>query len=106
MRLFISVMTALLFSVSGLSLANEEDDLAAMQKQMNSDIMKKPFLAEEPEKVNAYIAESLKKKLPAPEYTGIHWRQGYTCRDLLRWSWREYRNCRYYHRRHGRYYHY
>ena len=86
--------------------ASEEDDMAAMQKQLNAEVFEQPFLAEQPEKVEAYIKEAMKKELKPLEYTGTNWRRGYTCRDLLRYSWREYRNCRYYHRRHGRYYPY
>ena len=84
----------------------EEEEMARMQKQLNQGVMEQPFLAEQPEKVDAYIRESLRKKLVPPEYAGRHWRRGYTCRNLLRYSWREYRNCRYYHRYHGRYYPY
>ena len=106
MRFIMPVIFLLAYSLSFSSVATEEDDLAAMQRQMNQEVMKKPFLAEQPKKVDAYIKESLKNNIPAPEYTGTHWRRGYTCRDLLRYSWREYRNCRYYYRRHGRYYRY
>ena len=84
--------------------ANEEDEMAAMQRKLNAEVMEQPFLAEEPEKVEAYIQESLKKKIKPPPYTGIYWRPGYTCHDLLRHSWREYRNCMYYYRYYGHYY--
>jgi len=108
MRILLSLISGILFSISLSSViyANEEDDLAEMQKQMNQEVMKKPFLAEQPAKVDAYIKESMKNNVEAPEYTGTYWRRGYTCRDLLRYNWREYRNCRYYYRRHGRYYRY
>ena len=84
----------------------EEEEMARMQKQLNQGVMNQPFLAEQPEKVDAYIKESLKNNIKPPEYQGRHWRRGYTCRDLLRYSWHEYRNCRYYHRYYGRYYPY
>ncbi|HHJ13756.1 MAG TPA: hypothetical protein ENJ79_05170 [Gammaproteobacteria bacterium] len=77
-----------------------------MQRQLNAETMSKPFLAEQPEKVDAYIKEAMKKNLKPSEYTGKHWRPGYTCRDLLRYSWREYRDCRYYYSYYGRYYPY
>lgn len=82
----------------------EDDALAKAQAQMNAEVLSKPFLAEKPEEVDAYIKSMLEKKAVPPEYQGTHWRAGYTCRDLLRYNWREYRNCRYYHRYHGRYY--
>jgi len=109
MRSVLPIITGLFFSLclpgSGVA-TEEEEDLAEMQKQLNAETMSKPFLAEQPEKVDAYIKEAMKKNLEAPEYTGIYWRRGYTCHDLLRYNWLEYRNCRYYYRRHGRYYHY
>jgi len=104
MKKLILVTTALLFIFSQSAFANEEDDLAEMQKQLNAETMNKPFLAEQPEKVDAYIKEAMKKNIKPLEYQGTHWRRGYTCHNLLRYSWHEYRNCRYYHRYYGRYY--
>lgn len=102
----VSLFAFLLFTSQSIFATEEDDEMARMQKQLNQGVMDQPFLAEEPEKVNAYIKEALKKKLVPPPYTGRYWRRGYTCRDLLRYNWREYRNCRYYHRYHGRYYPY
>ena len=82
----------------------EEEELARQQQLLNQEVMSQPFLAEQPEKVNAYIEDAMKRKLKPPEYTGSNWRTGYTCRNLLAYSWREYRNCRYYHHYYGRYY--
>ena len=105
--LLISLSVGLLIFTSQFSFASsEEDEMAAMQKQLNAEVMNKEFLAEEPEKVDAYIKDAMKKNLKPQEYTGKHWREGYTCRDLLRYSWEEYRNCRYYHHYYGRYYPY
>ncbi|MDC0601716.1 hypothetical protein OAP14_01670 [Aliiglaciecola sp.] len=83
---------------------DEDDEMARMQAQLNQEVMSRPFLAEKPEEVDAYIKSMLEKKVKPPEYSGTHWRPGYTCRDLLRFNWREYRNCRYYYRYYGRYY--
>lgn len=102
---FAVLFTALLLLIQP-AVASEEDDMAAMQRQLNSEVMDQDFLAEQPEKVEAYIKEAMKKNLKPEEYKGTHWRRGYTCRSLLRYSWREYRNCRYYYRYHGRYYPY
>ena len=108
MRILLSLFAGILFSMSlpGFGYATEEEDLAEMQKQLNAETMNMPFLAEQPEKVDAYIKEAMEKNLKPPEYEGSHWQQGYTCHDLLRWSWHEYRNCSYYYRYHGRYYNY
>lgn len=83
---------------------SEEEAMARMQAQLNKEVMAKPFLAEKPKEVDAYIKSMLAKNVKPAEYSGTHWRTGYTCRDLLRYSWTQYRNCRYYHRYHGRYY--
>ena len=84
----------------------QDDEMAQMQRQLNKEVMERPFLAEEPEKVEAYIQEASKKHIKPLEYTGKHWQAGYTCHDLLRYSWHEYRNCSYYHHYYGRYYPY
>lgn len=92
--------------VSSQVVANDEDDMAEMQRQLNAETMSQPFFAEQPEKVDAYIKESMKKNLKPPEYKGKNWRRGYTCRNMLAYSWVEYRNCRYYRSYYGRYYNY
>ena len=92
--------------ISAQAAASDEDDMAEMQRKLNAETMGKPFFAEQPEKVDAYIKEAMKKNLKPPEYKGKNWQPGYTCRNLLSYSWREYRNCRYYHRYYGRYYPY
>ena len=88
--------------------ADKADDEAReqMQRQLNNEVVNKPFFAEEPEKVDAYIKEASKKNLKPKEYTGPHWRAGYTCHDMLRYSWQEYRDCSYYHHYYGHYYRY
>ena len=97
--------SVLFISLSISSFASEEDDaLAKAQAQMNAEVLSKPFLAERPKEVDSYIKSVLEKNVKPPEYSGSYWRPGYTCRDLLRYNWTQYRNCRYYHRYHGRYY--
>ncbi len=93
-----------LISAPSQSQSSDDDEMARMQAQLNAEVMNKPFLAERPEEVDAYIKSMLDKGEKPPEYQGTHWRPGYTCRDLLRYNWREYRNCRYYYRYYGRYY--
>ena len=92
------------FSTHAFSQSSEEDELAKLQAQLNAEVMSKPFLAEKPEEVDAYIKSMLEKGEKPQEYQGTNWRPGYTCRDLLRYNWREYRNCRYYYHYYGRYY--
>ncbi len=107
----ISRIILMLFAASGFMFSafafqdtSEEDELARMQAQLNAEVASKPFLAEKPEEVDAYIKSMLEKNIKPEEYKGTHWRPGYTCRDLLRYNWTQYRNCRYYYRYHGRYY--
>jgi hypothetical protein len=84
----------------------EDEELARTQRQLNKEVMEKPFFAEEPEKVEAYIKEASKNHIKPLEYTGPHWLSGYTCHDMLRYSWNEYRDCNYYHHYYGHYYRY
>ncbi len=97
-------LTSIAFSSYALQNSSEDEELARMQAQLNGEVMSRPFLAEKPKEVDAYIKSMLEKKAKPPEYVGSHWRTGYTCRDLLRYNWTQYRNCRYYRRYHGRYY--
>lgn len=97
-------LASVAFSSHALQDSSEDEALARMQAQLNGEVMSRPFLAEKPKEVDAYIKSMLEKKVKPPEYVGSHWRTGYTCRDLLRYNWTQYRNCRYYHRYHGRYY--
>lgn len=85
---------------------SQSEDMARMQRQLNQEVMEKPFYAEDPQKVDAYIKEASKNNIKPLEYSGPHWRAGYTCSDMLRYSWVEYRNCRYYYHYYGRYYSY
>lgn len=104
--LLLVTFTGLILTSFFASAATQEEEMKRMQEQLNSETMAQPFLAEEPEKVDAYIKEAMKKNLKPPEYKGDHWRSGYTCHELLRYSWTEYRDCMYYYRYHGRYYPY
>ena len=48
-------------------------EMERMQRQLNKETMDKPFFAEEPEKVDAYIKEASKNRIKPLEYTGKHW---------------------------------
>lgn len=105
----IIILTSFVCLLMGITLPvladkSEDDALARAQAQMNAEVLSKPFLAEKPKEVDAYIKSMLEKKTVPTEYQGTYWRAGYTCRDLLRYNWTQYRNCKYYHRYHGRYY--
>lgn len=106
MRFMIATGTLAVLSIALTATALAESEMEKMQRELNQETMSREFLAEQPERVDAYIKEAQKKNLKPPEYTGTHWRAGYTCHDLLRYSWYEYRDCRWYHRHYGRYYPY
>jgi len=102
--LLIFVVAALLWTPALASDEDEDEALRRAQEQLNAEVLSQPFLAERPEEVESYIKKAMEKNLKPEEYKGTHWKAGYTCHDLLRFSWHEYRNCRHYHRYYGRYY--
>lgn len=83
--------------------ASDEDDMAEMQRKLNKQVVEKPFSVEDAAKIDAYVADALKKNVKprpqAPEY----WQPGYTCANLWSHSYYDYRDCAYYHRYYGRY---
>ncbi len=103
----ISCQLFLLILVSMLSLtlrADEADDMAAYQAQLNAQVMEKPFSVEDEAKIDQYVKSAMQKDLkPDVSSKPQNWRPGYTCADVYHVSWRTYRNCRYYHRYYGRY---
>ena len=82
-----------------------EENLAEMQKQLNKEVMEKPFSVEDAARIEAYITEGMAKDLTPDSIAPSYWRAGYTCDDILRhhYNYTDYRNCRYYHRYHGSY---
>ena len=87
--------------LSGIAQAT---DMAEMQKQLNQDVMDKPFSVAEESKIDAYIQNATKSGSKPAEYKGRNWQPGYTCGDLRAYSYYEYRDCRYYHNYYGHYY--
>ena len=86
--------------------AQTDEELAAMQRQLNAQVMEKPFSVEEEAKIDAYVKESMAKDLkPEVKKAPSYWKPGYTCADIYSYGWRTYRNCRYYRRYYGYYWH-
>ena len=104
-RTFIGALCVAWFA-QALAQTAQDAELARVQQQLNQEVMEKPFHAEDPQKVDAFIKEASKNHIKPLEYSGPHWRAGYTCHDMLRYSWIEYRDCSYYHHYYGRYYRY
>lgn len=89
--------------ISPLSLADKASDL---QKQFNDQVIQKPFSVENEANLNAYIEDATRRGLPPKSQPSKHWRKGYTCADLQRYSWTDYRDCSYYYHYHGYYWPY
>jgi hypothetical protein len=104
------IMTALLctsvsvYQVRVVYSGEMTDDMQQMQKQLNNEVMSKPFSVADEAQVKAYIDGAQKRgEVPQP-YQGQHWRPGYTCLDLRPYSSRDYLSCRYYYYYYGHYY--
>lgn len=82
------------------------DQRSEMQKRLNEQVMEKPFSVENEANLNAYIEEATKRGTPPRSEPSKYWRRGYTCGDLRRYSWYDYRDCSYYHRYYGYYWPY
>jgi hypothetical protein len=56
--------------------------------------------------LNAYIEEATKSGTQPKAQPSKYWRKGYTCNDLKRYSWVDYRDCSYFYRYYGYYWPY
>lgn len=85
--------------------ADDAEDMAEMQRQLNAEVMAQPFDPGDPARVDAYIVEAMKKGIKPVATPPKYWRPGYTCDHIRRhhYSYRAYRNCLYHHRYYGRY---
>lgn len=92
----------IIFHAAGV-MADERDEL---QKRLNEQVLEKSFSVESEVGLNAYIEDATKRGMPPKTQPSRYWRQGYTCGDLRRYSWNDYRDCRYYHSYYGRYWPY
>ena len=108
---FLKGILGLLFSMvfmgvgGGLLWAGEKEDMAAMQKALNQEVLDKPFNPGDKAAVDAYLENAIKKGVKPNDTRPQGWAPGWTCNNLV-YSYRAYRDCRYYHRYHGRYYRY
>jgi hypothetical protein len=110
-RFFITiVMTGFMLSFLGVYKVNRgyggemTEEMKQMQKQLNNQVMSKPFSVADEAQVKAYIEGAQKRgEVPQP-YTGKYWRAGYTCVDLRPYSYQEYLSCRHYYFYYGHYY--
>ncbi len=92
------------FSFTFQLLASEEDEMAAMQKRLNAEVMEKPFSVADEKKIDEYIKSAMKKDLkPTVNKAPKFWKPGYTCASIYNRGWNYYRSCRYYRHYYGRY---
>ena len=82
------------------------DQTVDIQKQLNQEVLGKEFGVESEANLNAYIQDATKRGLPPKSEPSKYWRQGYTCNDLRRYSWNDYRDCSYYYSYYGHYWRY
>jgi hypothetical protein len=106
----ISVWALALVALGGVATAETPEEkkkreMAEIQRQLNAEVMAQPFGVEEMAKIDAYIADAMKRNLVPQPYKGAQaWQPGMTCAHLRGYYGR--RDCRYYRRYHGRYYPY
>jgi len=101
------IFLVLSFPIIGtpVALADDEEDLAAMQRALNKEIMERPFDPGDQAEVDQFVEDALRKNEIPKEYTGKDWKRGYTCNNL-KYSLSRFRNCLHYFRHYGRYYSY
>ena len=96
----LAVMTGL----GGVPWAGEKEDMEALQKQLNKQVLEKPFSPGDAAALDAYLQEAVKNNTQPPQTqppTG--WQPGWTCNNLM-YSFSQYRNCRHYYQYYGHYY--
>jgi hypothetical protein len=97
---------ALTMAMGGALQAGEKEDMEAMQKALNKQVMERPFNPGDQATIDAYLEQATKKGMPPPQMQPPpEWRPGWTCQNLT-YSYNQYRNCLHYHRYYGRYYPY
>ena len=100
---FLFPIFILIFVVMPSFADSEEDEMAAMQRQLNNEVMAKGFDPGDQVKLDAYMADSLKKNIKPAGARPSYWRRGYTCNNIYSYGYRAWRNCNYYRRYYGRY---
>ncbi|PPD35691.1 MAG: hypothetical protein CTY19_01180 [Methylomonas sp.] len=77
------------------------DERAEIQKRLNEQVLDKAFSVESEANLKSYIEDATKRGLPPKSEPSKYWRRGYTCGDLRRYSWNDYRDCRYFNSYYG-----
>ena len=100
----LSIVFCICIAVGSGAADETQKQMEQMQKDLNAEVVSQPFSVPDEAEVKSYIEDAKRRGVKPQEYTGTHWRPGYTCRDLWRHSRREYYDCRYYRSYYGRYY--
>ncbi len=102
--ILLTISIVISFNFASQVMASEEDEMAAMQRRLNTEVMEKPFSVADEKKIDAYIKDAMKKDLKPPVTKAPNfWRPGYTCASIYHRGWNHYRSCRYYRHYYGRY---
>ncbi|WP_455379685.1 hypothetical protein [Petrachloros mirabilis] len=97
---------ALTFICQEAPQAGEKEDMEEMQKQLNKNVLERPFNPGDKASIDAYLEEAIKKNTPPPQQQPpMNWQPGWTCNNLM-YSYYQYRNCLHYYRYYGHYYGY
>lgn len=100
------LVLGLVGSQSGNLSAGEKEDMEAVQKQLNQEVLERPFNPGDKAALDAYLEKAIKNATPPPQLQPPpHWQPGWTCNNLM-YSYYQYRNCLHYYRYYGRYYGY
>lgn len=99
-------LCVLVLTWSGVLQAGEKEDMEAMQKQLNQNVLERPFNPGDKAAIDAYLDKAIKERTPPPQVQPPqNWQPGWTCNNLMS-SYLQYRNCLHYYRYHGYYYPY
>jgi hypothetical protein len=88
--------------LQGFALSSAEKK--AMQDQLNQQTINRAFDPDNPAHLQAYLDDAVQKGIKPPVEPSPHWRQGYTCDNILSYGYTGYRNCMLYYRYYGCYY--
>lgn len=91
---------------SGVLQAGEKEDMEAMQKQLNQNVLERPFNPGDRATIDAYLEKAKKDGTPPVQVRPpATWQPGWTCNNLM-YSYYQYQNCLHYYQYYGYYYRY
>lgn len=100
------IICALSFTIgmAGVLFAGEKEDMETIQKQLNKNVLEKPFSPGDAAALDAYLQQAIKNNTPPPQtQPPVGWQPGWTCNNLM-YSFYQYRNCLHYYQYYGYYY--